>query len=309
MTSLPTGNSTLRMRVWRALRTTGCGVLRDGVYLLPAQAPRAPALAEAESEVKAAGGFAMTVELNIRTAAQLDHIRKLFDRSNEYGALVARIGAAKAALQRLGKRKADTLVQRLRRAFEELVEIDFYPGHAHLQAKEAMAALERATQSLSSAGEPHPSKAKVRRLDPSRYRDRTWATRKDLWVDRLASVWLIRRFIDRGAKFVWIDRPRDRPKGSIGFDFDGAQFTHVDGRVTYEVLLTSFGLEDDLALASIGHAVHFLDVGGIPVADARGLETMLRGIQARTRNDDARALEAMKVFDLLYSAYAHAKAA
>ncbi len=309
MTSLPTGNSTLRMRVWRALRTTGCGVLRDGVYLLPAQAPRAPALAEAESEVKAAGGFAMTVELNIRTAAQLDHIRKLFDRSNEYGALVARIGAAKAALQRLGKRKADTLVQRLRRAFEELVEIDFYPGHAHLQAKEAMAALERATQSLSSAGEPHPSKAKVRRLDPSRYRDRTWATRKDLWVDRLASVWLIRRFIDRGAKFVWIDRPRDRPKGSIGFDFDGAQFTHVDGRVTYEVLLTSFGLEDDPALASIGHAVHFLDVGGIPVADARGLETMLRGIQARTRNDDARALEAMKVFDLLYSAYAHAKAA
>jgi hypothetical protein len=297
------------MRVWRALRNTGCGVLRDGVYILPVDSARAAALIEVEAEITAAGGFAMTVELNLKTSAQLEHVRKLFDRSSEYGAIVARIGAAKTALQRLGRRKADTLVQRLRRSLEALYEIDYYPGPARLQAKDAMAALEQEARRLRSPGEPQPSKRKVRRLELAKYRNRIWATRKDLWVDRLASAWLIRRFIDRGAKFVWIDRPRDRPKRSIGFDFDGAQFTHVDGRVTYEVLLTSFGLEDDPALASIGHAVRFLDVGGIPVADARGLETMLRGIQARTRNDDARALEAMKVFDLLYSAYSQAKAA
>jgi hypothetical protein len=308
LTSLPTGNSTLRMRVWRALKNTGCGVLRDGVYLLPAEAPRAAALAETESEVKAAGGFAMTVELNIKTGAQLEHVRKLFDRSKEYGALVNRISAAKVSLQRLGKRKADTLVQRLRRVFEELVEIDFYPGHAQLQSKEAMSVLEREAQRLFSEGEPHPSKAKVRRLDPKKYRNRTWATRKNLWVDRLASIWLIRRFIDVNADFVWIDRPRDRPKGSIGFDFDGAQFTHVESRVTFEVLLTSFGLDNDEALASIGHAVHALDIGGIPVADAKGLETILRGIQAKARSDDKMALEAMKVFDLFYSAYKHERA-
>jgi hypothetical protein len=251
----------------------------------------------------------MTVEMNLKTSAQLEHVRKLFDRSEEYGALVARIHAAKASLQRLGKRKADTLVQRLRRSLEDLIEVDFYPGPARLQAKDAMAGLEREAQRLRSPGEPLPAKRKVRRLDLARYRDRTWATRKELWVDRLASAWLIKRFIDRNAKFVWIERPRDRPKGSIGFDFDGAQFTHVDGRVTFEVLLASFGLDDDPALAAIGHAVHFLDIGGIPVADAKGLETMLRGIQARTRYDDERALEAMKVFDLLYSAYAQAKAA
>jgi hypothetical protein len=308
MTSLPTGNSTIRMRVWRALKNTGCGVLRDGVYILPVESARAAALVEAEAEITAAGGFAMTVELNLKTSAQLEQVRKLFDRSSEYGAIVARIGAAKIALQRLGRRKADTLVQRLRRSLEALYEIDFYPGPARLQAKDAMAALEREARQLRSPGEPHPAKRKVQRLDLAKYRNRTWATRKDLWVDRLACAWLIRQFIDRHAKFVWIDRPRDRPKGSIGFDFDGAQFTHVDGRVTFEVLLASFGLDDDPALASIGQAVHFLDIGGIPVADARGLETMLRGIQARTRNDDVRAIEAMKVFDLLYSAYAHAKA-
>jgi hypothetical protein len=247
----------------------------------------------------------MTVELNFKTSAQLEYVRKLFDRSSEYGAIVARIGAAKTALQRLGKRKADTLVQRLRRSLEVLFEIDFYPGPAQLQAREAMAALEREAQRLRSPGEPHPAKRKVRRLDLAKSRNRTWATRKDLWVDRLASVWLIKRFIDKHARFVWIDRPRDRPKGSIGFDFDGAEFTHIEGRVTFEVLLTSFGLDDDPALASIGHAVHFLDTGGIPVEEAKGLETILRGIQAKARSDDRMALEAMKVFDLFYSAYAH----
>lgn len=302
LTSLPTGNSTLRMRVWRALKSTGCGVLRDGVYVLPIEAPQAAAMVEAESEVRAAGGFAMTVELNLKTSTQLEHVRKLFDRSEEYGALVKQLNAAKASLTRLGKRKAGTLFQRLQSAFEELAAIDFYPGQAHLQAKDAMSALEREAQALSS-GEPHVSRKKVRRLDPADYRGRTWATRKDLWVDRLASVWLIRRFIDKNAKFAWVDRPRDRPKGSVGFDFDGAEFTHLDSRVTFEVLMASFGLDDNPALASIGQAVHFLDTGGIPVADAKGLETMLRGIKAGARGDDEMALEAGKVFDSFYSAY------
>jgi len=304
MTSLPTGNSTLRMRVWRALRNTGCGVLRDGVYLLPAESPRAAALVEAESGIKAAGGFAMTVEMTLKTSAQLEHVRKLFDRSSEYGAIVQKIAVAKGTLPKLGKRKADTLIQRLRRSLEDLLEIDFYPGQAQLQAKDAMAALAREAQRVRSPGEPQPAKRKVRRLDPAEYRNRTWATRQDLWVDRMACAWLIKRFIDRNARFVWIERTRDRPKGSIGFDFDGAQFTHVDGLVTYEVLLASFGLDDDPALASVGHAVHFLDVGGIPVADAKGLETILRGIKKNAASDTELAAEANRVFDSLYSAYA-----
>ncbi|HET7199927.1 MAG TPA: Chromate resistance protein ChrB, partial [Burkholderiales bacterium] len=177
LTSLPTGNATLRMRVWRALKNTGCAVLRDGVYILPIEAPQAAALAEAESQVKAGGGFAMTVELNLKTSAQLEHVRKLFDRGEEYGALVAKIRAARTALQRLGKRKADTLVRRMRLSLGELAKVDFYPSQAQLQAKDAMSALEGEAQRLFSAGEPHSSRGKLRRLDPAKYRDRTWATR------------------------------------------------------------------------------------------------------------------------------------
>jgi hypothetical protein len=303
LTSLPTGNATLRMRVWRALKGSGCGVLRDGVYLLPVAAPGAAALADAEAEIRAAGGFAMTVQLDFKTAEQVQHVRKLFDRGEEYAALLAKAGAARAALRRLGKRKADTLVQRLRRSLADLTAIDFYPGQAQRQAKDAMSALEDDAGKLFSTGEPRSSKGRLRRLDLAEYRNRVWATRKDLWVDRLASVWLIKRFIDKRARFAWFDAPSDRPKGSLGFDFDSAEFTHVGDRVTFEVLLGSFGLDGDPALASIGHAVHFLDVGGIPVTDAKGLETVLRGIKTQARSDDETALEAGKVFDLFYSAY------
>ena len=309
LTSLPTGNSTVRMRVWRGLKTSGCGVLRDGVYILPIDSPRNAALRDAESEIKAAGGFAMTVELNLKGPEQLDHVRTLFDRSKEYGALVARISATRSALRRLGKRQTSTLVQRLQRSLQELIEVDFYPGEANSQAKDAMSALERDAQALFSAGEPHSARKKVRRQDPVKYRNRVWATRKDLWVDRMASAWLIKRFIDTKAKFAWLDHPRVRPEGAIGFDFDGAEFTHVDSLVTFEVLVASFGLGEDQALASLGQAVHFLDTGGIPVGDATGLETILRGVKGKARDDDAVLIEASKVFDLFYSAYSQKSAA
>jgi hypothetical protein len=303
LTSLPTGSSTTRMRLWRALKDTGCGVLRDGVYVLPASAPQVAALGEVEAQVKAAGGSAMTIEMSPRTTGEIEQVRKLFDRTEEYGAIVARMKAARDGLARMGSRKADTLVRRFRRSLDELLAIDFYPGPARLQSTDALAALEAEAHRLRSPDEPHPARGKVRSLDPAKYRNRKWVTRKDLWVDRLASAWLIQRFIDSGAKFLWADRPLDRQRGSVGFDFDGAEFTHVGGRVTYEVLLASFGLDQDPALAAIGQAVHFLDIGGIPVADAKGMETMLRGIKAKARDDDRLFAEAGKVFDSFYSAY------
>jgi len=305
--SLPTRNSTTRMRVWRALKDAGCGVLRDGVYVLPADAARAAALAEMESEIRSAGGFAMTVGLQLKTSTQLDHVRKLFDRSTEYGALIQKVNALKTALPRLGQRKSQTAVRRLQRSFDSLAEMDFFPGHAKLQTAEAISGLERRCQQLFSKGEPHPSGKRLRRVSPSRYRRRVWATRKNPWVDRLASAWLIKRFIDRDARFVWIDRPRDRPTGAVGFDFDGAEFTHSGSRVTYEVLLATFGLDDDQALVLIGAAVHFLDVGGVPIADAKGLETVLIGIREKAHDDDELLSEAIRILDLFYSAYRQTK--
>lgn len=305
--SLPTRNSTIRMRVWRALKETGCGVLRDGVYVLPAGSAGGATLAAMESEIKAAGGFAMTVELRLKSEEQLAHVRKLFDRSTDYGAVVKNIGTLRAALPRLGARKAQTAVRRLEQSFAKLSAIDFFPAQARLQAAEAIAALQRAFHDAYASGEPRPSRKRMRQPNAARYQGRLWATRKKPWVDRLASAWLIKRFVDRQAKFVWLDRPRDRPRKAVGFDFDGAEFTHLSNRVTFEVLLASFRLDNDPALVSIGAAVHFLDIGGIPVADAKGLETVLKGVKEKARNDDALLAEAMRILDLFYSAYTEVK--
>lgn len=299
--SLPTRNSTLRMRLWRALKDTGCAVLRDGVYLLPASA--AERLEKIESDIRSHGGFAMTLALAPRSDTQRAQIEKLFDRGTEHGALVEKIRAAKGSLARLGPRRAQTAIARLERAADKLSCIDFFPGEAKLQAVGALAELKQACRQMYAGGEPRFSKRNLRPHDAGRYRNRLWATRKSLWVDRLASAWLIKRFIDRDARFVWIARPSERPKKAVGFDFDGAEFTHVKNRVTFEVLAASFGLDHDRALAAIGAAVHFLDVGGIPVPDARGLEAVLKGARERARSDDALLAEAMRTFDHLYAAY------
>ena len=292
--SLPARNSTVRMRVWRALKESGSGVLRDGVYVLPKG--EGGALAAVEAEIKAAGGFAMTMELTLKSGDG-ETVRRLFDRGADYAALSRRIREAQGAVPRLGARKGQTLVRRVERAFEKLRRIDYFPGEAGAQAAHAIAALKEA----HAGGEPRASRRMPKRLDAAAFRGKVWATRKDPWVDRLASAWLIKRFIDREARFAWIASPRELPKRAVGFDFDGARFTHSKDRVTFEVLLASFGLERDPALAFIGALVHFLDVGGIPVAEARGLETMLAGVKSKAKNDDDLLRESLKVFDLLHA--------
>jgi hypothetical protein len=122
----------------------------------------------------------------------------------------------------------------------------------------------------------------------------------------MASAWLIRRFIDPQAQFLWLAAPADCPADALGFDFDGATFSHVattPERVTFEVLAASFALETDPAIAKIAAIVHYLDVGGAPVAVAAGIEAVLAGLRASAPDDDQLLAEASRVFDGLYTNY------
>ncbi|MEK7261151.1 MAG: chromate resistance protein ChrB domain-containing protein, partial [Pseudomonadota bacterium] len=180
---------------------------------------------------------------------------------------------------------------------------DYFAGPAAEQAGQALSEAEAALAALLSPGEPQPQTGRIARLDSKAYRNRAWATRARPWVDRMGSAWLIKRFIDSKARFLWLKDPKDCPRNALGFDFDGATFTHVGARVTFEVLLASFGLDGDKALVRLGELVHFLDVGGVPVAEARGLEMILTGAREQYRDDDKLLAEAGKNFDYLYQAY------
>ncbi len=121
---------------------------------------------------------------------------------------------------------------------------------------------------MLSPDEPHAAQRLISHLNLAAYRGRIWATRRHLWADRVASAWLIRRFIDHAAQFLWLDTPAQCPSDALGFDFGDATFTHVANKVTFEVLLASFGLENDIGLAKLAFLVHALDAGGPANPDA-----------------------------------------
>lgn len=301
--SLPGGRGTVRMRVWRALRAVGAAVLRDGVYLLPAGAETRQAFEDQARAVRAAGGAAYVWTLDKITMEQERAFRKLFEREPEYARLLETIHPLRVQVQRRRTRAVGRRLLSLKREAQALRAIDYFPGPAAEQVTEALGELEALIMASAAPGEPQARAGAIERRDARRYRGKTWATRARPWVDRLASGWLIKRFIDPRAKILWLKDIRRCPRAALGFDFDGATFSHVGARVTFENLLASFDLENDPALVRLGRLVHCLDVGGAPVAEAQGLAAILAGARTRLTNDDRLLAEASRVFDHLYLSY------
>jgi hypothetical protein len=301
--SLPTSNATARMRIWRALKSLGCGVLRDGVYLLPESESAALSLEQQATEIIDAGGTAQIVKLSGTYPAQDITFRGLFNRTDDYTALKQDIELFFTHLPAQNILASKRSLKRLARDFAAISAIDFFPGPSRGQIA---LQLDKATAELAAIthpDEPRATQGKIKQLNRDDFQRRIWSTRKRLWVDRMASAWLIRRFIDPAAKFKWLSKPQDCPKHALGFDFDGATFTHVGALVTFEVLLATFIHEPDPALQRLAAVVHFLDAGGIPVAEAPGLELILKGMRERCPDDDQLLFEASRIFDDLYLSY------
>jgi hypothetical protein len=301
--TLPTENATARMRFWRALKAMGCAVLRDGVYLLPQADTSGATLQEMADGIVEAGGSASIVQATSRDRAQDELFRGLFDRSQDYAELAKSLRAARKSLSRSSAPEINRTLRRLRREYEALRAIDFFPDEAATRAEANWADFVGVVETVLSPDEPHAADGSIRRLDRKAYQGRTWATRRHLWVDRVASAWLIGRFIDSSARFLWLDKPSSCPKQALGFDFDGAAFTHVGDKVTFEVLMASFGLERDPALARLGQLVHALDVGGAPVAEASGFEALMSGTRQCAVDDDALMAQMGPALDSLYTFY------
>ncbi len=308
--TLPTQPNAVRVRVWRALRSLGCAALRDGAYLLPSA--NGALFEPIVAEVRDGGGTAMVLTLLPADEAQRDELLALFDRSESYMQWRATARALQSELAVLGETEARRRWRGVAEALQALQRIDYYPAAAADQAASELDALRQALDARFSKGEPRTQADHAMAvLDMRKFQRKCWATRSRPWVDRLACAWLIRRFIDPRARFVWLaDAATPAPRGTLGFDYDGARFTHIGGRVTFEVLLASFGLDRDPRLQRMAAAVHYLDAGGIPVPEAAGLECVLGGLRELHADDDALVAAAAAVFDALHaSPYGSAGAA
>jgi len=302
--TLPTENATARMRFWRALKAKGCAVLRDGIYLLPYTDEGEAMLRELAGAIAESGGTAHLLRAPSLDASQEGEFRSLFDRGEEYAAFTRALADARKTLAGQSATELTRLLRRLRKDFDAIRAIDYFPDDAATRAEVALQDFTALVDTVLSPGEPHAAERAIRRLAIDEYQGRTWATRQRMWVDRVASAWLIRRFIDTHARFIWLASPADCPPDALGFDFDGAAFTHVGERVTFEVLLASFGLDKDSALVRLGEIVHALDVGGPAVPETVGFEAVMGGTRQRAENDDQLLEQMGAVLDALYAHFA-----
>lgn len=300
--TLPSHPSALRVRVWRALKATGAGTLREGVYVLPASAPTAPALWELERTIGDAGADAHMLRVTARDTAQEQAFRALFSRADLYAELLAGIKALRTRIRKASEPELHKALRGLDQQLQAIQASDFFPGKDGERVSAALAALHRAVEVHLSPGEPAPSAAGIQHESIDDFQHRTWATRKRPWVDRLATAWLVQRFIDKKPRFAWLDDPQRCPKSAVGYDFDGARFTHVADKVTFEVVAKTFGLDDDPGIRRLGELVHYIDVGGIPVDEAPGIETLVRGLHALHPKDDRLLAAAVGLFDAVYAA-------
>jgi len=281
----------LRAKVRQRLLKVGAVALKNSVYVLPLRDDCLEDMQWIAQEAAAGGGEAFLCEGRFVFGIDEPALVRRFngERDADYRRLLAE-------LRRRGTGSDDAGLVRLRKRLAEIAAIDFFAAPARKEVEREMARLERRTKQRPAG----PNAVSAREL-----RGRTWVTRSDPHVDRLASAWLIRRFVDPRARFRFVDAKAGRLKPrELGFDMPGGAFTHEGARCTFEVLLQRLGLADP-ALAEVAQIVHDIDLKDEKFArpETDGVRSVLAGLY-RTTPENARRLErGLLLFDDLYQSF------
>jgi len=299
VTQLP-DEANARMRILRMLEAMGCGILRDSVFVLPDAPAARQGLPKLGEHISANGGTHHL--LNVQSdEAQSTAFAKLFNRDNRYVELIKTLESLRAGFGVTDPTSISRTVIKLAREFEAISSLDFFPSATRERAEKSLQAAQSDVRKLLFP-QTADSSTTQRITARARYFRRIWVTRQPLWADRLASAWLIRRFIDVEGTVLWGERTQVVPETAVSFGFEGANFCNTATQVTYEVLLEAFTLRDP-ALKRIAGIIHALDIGGKEVPEAAGVESLLQGAQRRAPDEKALLAETEKTFDLLYDAY------
>jgi len=304
MPTIPATPASVRVRIWRRLQAIGALNLRGAVYVLPNREPCVELFEWLAKELAGLGGQASLCEARFLDELTDDDIERRFvdARNTDYqeiatagGELAAKLEAKRIPAERLAE-IADAH-GKLARRLAEIVAIDFLDAPGRIQAESMVTAIERA---LPRDAAPARAPALPPATRPS---GATWVTRTGVHVDRIASAWLIRRFIDPKARFKFVPAKGHVAKaGELRFDMYDAEFTHVGDRCTFEVLVERMGL-DDAALHAIGEIVHDLDLrdGRFGREETAGVRSTIDGVCTVARDDDERIAAVTPMLDGLYS--------
>ncbi len=302
---LPAKPAYARVKIWRRLKGLGAVTVKNSVYVLPANAETQEDFTWLVKEIAELGGEAFVCEARLVDGLDDGEVQALFGaaRDEDYAEIAA------AARELGGKRTREagaefaTQVARLRKQLDEIIAIDFFGADGREPAEGLVSGLEaglhKEVDAVTTTGPDSNTSS-----DP--LNNRVWVTRQGVQVDRIASAWLIRRFIDDAARFKFVPGTGYAAQpGELRFDMFEGEYTHRGERCTFEVLLAEAKL-DDPALAAIGEIIHDIDLkdGKYGREETAGVRSLIAGIAA-THDDDTERLERGAVLlDTLYSSFA-----
>ncbi|WP_264715161.1 chromate resistance protein [Limobrevibacterium gyesilva] len=289
------------MKIWRRLQGLGAVTVKNSVYALPATEQTQEDLEWLLKEIVEGGGEGLICEARLIDGLSDDEARALFNAAREadYDDLAKEARELSDTSSAGGEIRAK--LARLRSNLARIVAIDFFDAVGRETAEGLLGALEERLRKEETASTPDRDAAPAD-ADTEILKGRVWVTRQGVYVDRIATAWLIRRFIDPDARFKFVPAKGYAPQaGELRFDMFDAEFTHEGDRCTFEVLQARTGLTDP-GLTAIGEIVHDIDLkdGKFGREEAGGIARLIEGIAIANREDNRRLERGGAVFDDLY---------
>ena len=303
---LPAKPAYLRVKIWRRLQGIGAVAVKNAVHVLPMSEEAQEDFEWLLREIEEGGGEAFVCEARLIDGLSDEEIRTLFERARDadYAQVAKDASAVTKSLRPNAKTsaRADARAQvvRLRKRLAEIVAIDFFGAIGRETAEEAIRTLEARLKEDADVRGKDTAQSAAR--PPQALHNRTWVTRRGVYVDRIASAWLIRRFIDPQARFKFVSGKGYRPEeGELRFDMFEAEFTHEGDKCTFEVLLERGALKDP-ALRAIAEIIHDIDLkdNKFGRSEVAGIRTLIEGISVATDEDSERITRGSEVFNDLY---------
>jgi len=307
---IPQKPDALRVKIWRRLQQVGAVAIKQSVYVMPLSEQSREDLSWTLKEIVEGGGDGSILEARFVEGLSDEQVLALFHKARkaDYEKLLQ---AATTLFVELSSRernsresvaKGPVKLSRLKHRLNEIVAIDFFHSPER-------AAAELRIEELDNLLSGHPPAGNTVSGVIEDLKGKTWVTRKNIFVDRIACGWLIRRFVDKAARFKFVSGPRYSPKpGEIRFDMFDGEFTHEGDRCTFEIMIQRLRIQDH-ALISLAEVVHDIDLKDEKFGrgETGGLNAMLSGLVAASPGDDMRMVEGFRLFENLYAYYQRQK--
>jgi hypothetical protein len=306
---LPPSPAYLRVKTARHLQKVGAVAIKDSVYVLPNSDAALESFTWVSREIAAGGGESSICESSFVAGTSNEAIRGSFEaaRARDFAELSAEV---RATLKSLGRARridegrhasGEAALTRYRRRLSDIAELDFFDAPGREAALASIDALDKRLHGLPASAARPPAERRVRGA--------IWVTRKGVHVDRIASGWLIKRFVDPDATFKFVPPKGYAPAANeLRFDMFEAEYTHEGDACTFEVLARRFGVTE-AGVVAIGEVVHDIDVrdGKFGRPKTAGVERLVTGLALTVADDDARLALGSQIFEALYEAWRRRK--